>query len=139
MGTAAQGQPGPSDRQSLASSSARAASRASGATSIGPEPKETQAAESLQSRQDPATQVPLARILEPLRSYWGYDTLRAFATVNGIEAHGGSIDVAGVQAAGSMIYVQSGYSMFGELPGNVLLAFRLCEGDCADYPGGTAL
>ena len=70
---------------------------------------------------------------------WGYDTLRAFATVNGVEAHGGSIDVAGVQAAGSMIYVQSGYSVFGELPGNVLLAFRLCEGDCVDYPGGTAL
>ena len=59
---------------------------------------------------------------------WNYDTLRAFETINGVEAHGGSIDVAGVQAAGRMIYVQSGYSIFGQLPGNVLLAFRLCEG-----------
>jgi polyvinyl alcohol dehydrogenase (cytochrome) len=56
---------------------------------------------------------------------WGYDTLRGFDTVNGVEAHGGSIDVAGVQAADRMIYVQSGYSMFGQLPGNVLLAFSI--------------
>ena len=59
---------------------------------------------------------------------WNYDTLRTFETINGVEAHGGSIDVAGVQATGRMIYVQSGYSIFGQLPGNVLLAFRLCEG-----------
>ncbi len=61
---------------------------------------------------------------------WDFDTMRPFTTVNGVEAHGGSIDVAGVQAAGQMIYVQSGYSLFGQLPGNVLLAFRLCEVDC---------
>jgi polyvinyl alcohol dehydrogenase (cytochrome) len=61
------------------------------------------------------------------QALWGYDTLRSFETVNGVEAHGGSIDVAGVQAADRMIYVQSGYSMFGQLPGNVLLAFRLCD------------
>ena len=70
---------------------------------------------------------------------WSYDTRRAYKTVNDVDAHGGSIDVAGVQAADRMIYVQSGYSPFGELPGNVLLAFRLCDTDCADYEGGTAL
>ncbi len=62
---------------------------------------------------------------------WSYDTRRPFNTVNGVAAHGGSIDVAGVQAADAMIYVQSGYSPFGQLPGNALLAFRLCDGDCA--------
>ena len=56
---------------------------------------------------------------------WSYETARAFDTVNGVSAHGGSIDSAGVQAAGRMIYVQSGYALFGQLPGNALLAFDL--------------
>ena len=56
---------------------------------------------------------------------WEVGTARPFETVNGIEAHGGSIDVAGVQAVGRMLYVQSGYALFGELPGNALLAFRI--------------
>ena len=63
---------------------------------------------------------------------WSYDTLRPFETINGIEAHGGSIDVAGVQTAGDMLYVQSGYGTFGQLPGNALLAFRLCRSGCSD-------
>ena len=54
-----------------------------------------------------------------------FETARPFDTMNGVEAHGGSIDSAGVQVAGRMIYVQSGYSLFGQLPGNVLLAFEL--------------
>lgn len=56
---------------------------------------------------------------------WDFETARPFEAVNGVEAHGGSIDVAGVQAVGRMVYVQSGYGMFGQLPGNVLLAFEL--------------
>ena len=56
---------------------------------------------------------------------WQYQTARAFETVNGLPGHGGSIDNPGVQAAGDMLFVQSGYSMFGEMPGNVLLAFKL--------------
>ncbi len=56
---------------------------------------------------------------------WETQTAHGFETVNGVEAHGGSIDVAGIQAVGRMLYVQSGYAMFGQLPGNVLLAFRL--------------
>ena len=58
---------------------------------------------------------------------WQYETARAVETVNGIDGHGGSIDAAGVQAVGRMIYVQSGYSLFGQLPGNVLLAFELSD------------
>ena len=56
---------------------------------------------------------------------WEVDTARPFETINSVEAHGGSIDVAGVQAVGRMLYVQSGYGLFGELPGNVLVAFRI--------------
>ncbi len=56
---------------------------------------------------------------------WQAETRRAFDTVNGVPAHGGSIDVAGVLAVDDMLYVQSGYGQFGELPGNALLAYRL--------------
>lgn len=59
------------------------------------------------------------------RLLWQFDTNKAFATVNGVDARGGSMDSAGVIAAGNMIYVQSGYGSFGQLPGNVLLAFAI--------------
>jgi polyvinyl alcohol dehydrogenase (cytochrome) len=56
---------------------------------------------------------------------WRYDTMRPFDTVNGVPAHGGSIDSGGAIAVGTMLYIQSGYSAFRQLPGNVLLAFGL--------------
>jgi polyvinyl alcohol dehydrogenase (cytochrome) len=56
---------------------------------------------------------------------WEYDTSEAFEAVNGLSAHGGGIDNPGVQVAGDMLFVESGYSMFGAMPGNVLLAFKL--------------
>lgn len=56
---------------------------------------------------------------------WSYDTVRRFDTVNGVDAHGGAIDNPGIQVAGDMLFVQSGYALFGQMPGNVLLAFRL--------------
>ena len=59
---------------------------------------------------------------------WSYDTVRPFDTVNGVDAHGGAIDNPGIQVAGDMVFVQSGYALFGQMPGNVLLAFRLPEG-----------
>jgi len=37
----------------------------------------------------------------------------------------GSIDNATIVDAGDMLYVQSGYSMFGGMPGNVLIAYQL--------------
>jgi polyvinyl alcohol dehydrogenase (cytochrome) len=55
---------------------------------------------------------------------WSYDTIRRFQTVNGVEGHGGSIDSAPYVAANGTLFVVSGYSRFGETPGNVLLAFR---------------
>ena len=46
-------------------------------------------------------------------------------TINGVEGHGGSIDNATFVAIGNMLYVESGYSMFGGMPGNVLIAYQL--------------
>jgi polyvinyl alcohol dehydrogenase (cytochrome) len=55
---------------------------------------------------------------------WSYDTIRKFETVNGVPGNGGSIDSAPYVAANGTLFVVSGYSRFGETPGNVLLAFR---------------
>ena len=41
--------------------------------------------------------------------------------------HGGAIDVSGQVLANGWLYVQSGYSMFGQLPGNVLLAYKIAD------------
>jgi polyvinyl alcohol dehydrogenase (cytochrome) len=55
---------------------------------------------------------------------WKQETNRAFETVNGVTAKGGSIDSSGVVVAGGMVIVNSGYDKFGEIPGNVLLVYR---------------
>ena len=54
---------------------------------------------------------------------WDFDTRREFQTVNGVKAKGGSIDGPGAVVVGGMLLVNSGYSRFGGMPGNVLLAF----------------
>jgi polyvinyl alcohol dehydrogenase (cytochrome) len=54
---------------------------------------------------------------------WDFDTIRNYDTVNGVNANGGSLDGAGPVVAGGMVFVNSGYSRNGGLPGNVLLAF----------------
>jgi len=54
---------------------------------------------------------------------WDFDTVRDYATVNGVPASGGSLDGAGPVIADGMVYVNSGYPRFGGKPGNVLLAF----------------
>jgi polyvinyl alcohol dehydrogenase (cytochrome) len=54
---------------------------------------------------------------------WDFNTLRDFATVNGVAAHGGSLNGPGAVVVGGIVYVNSGYIRFGEAPGNVLLAF----------------
>jgi polyvinyl alcohol dehydrogenase (cytochrome) len=58
---------------------------------------------------------------------WKAETNRAFETVNGVEAKGGTIDSAGVVIAGGLVVVNSGYDKFGEIPGNVLLVYRRRE------------
>jgi polyvinyl alcohol dehydrogenase (cytochrome) len=58
------------------------------------------------------------------KAVWRSDTARAFETVNGVEARGGTINAAGPVVAGGMVFVPSGYSELGNgVRGNVLLAF----------------
>ena len=57
------------------------------------------------------------------RVVWDYDTVREFTTVNGIPGRGGAINGPGATVAGGMLFVNSGYAFFGQMPGNVLLAF----------------
>jgi len=58
---------------------------------------------------------------------WDVDTAKAYSTVNGVPATGGSLDGAGPVVVGGMLFVNSGYPRFGGMPGNVLLAFGLAE------------
>ncbi len=59
------------------------------------------------------------------RILWDVDTAMEYQTVNGVKAKGGSLDGPGAVVVGGMLYVNSGYGMFGEMPGNVLLAFSV--------------
>ena len=53
---------------------------------------------------------------------WDFDTARAFAAVNGVEAHGGQVNGWPVVAAHGAVYVVSGASTQAR-PGNALLVF----------------
>ena len=65
---------------------------------------------------------------------WEYATSRAYETVNGIAAHGGAIDNPGIVAVDNLVIVPSGYGMFGQMPGNVLLVFEIPDSPQADQP-----
>ncbi|MEE4349473.1 MAG: PQQ-binding-like beta-propeller repeat protein [Pacificimonas sp.] len=56
---------------------------------------------------------------------WETETARAFDSVNSVAAHGGAIDNSGPLVAGDMIFVPSGYSLFRQMPGNALIAYRV--------------
>jgi polyvinyl alcohol dehydrogenase (cytochrome) len=56
---------------------------------------------------------------------WKYQTATSFQTVNGVPAHGGSIESAGATVAAGMVFIGSGYGVVAETPGNVLLAFSV--------------
>ena len=59
------------------------------------------------------------------RILWDVDTKGEYHTVNGVTAHGGSIDGAGAVVVGGMLYVTSGSAFVGTIPGNVLLAYSI--------------
>lgn len=59
------------------------------------------------------------------RIVWDIDTAVQYQSVNGVKAKGGSLDGPGPTVVGGILYVNSGYGMFGETPGNVLLAFSV--------------
>lgn len=58
---------------------------------------------------------------------WRTETNIPFKAINGVEAHGGSIDSAGPVVAKDLLIVNSGYDKWGQIPGNVLLVFELTE------------
>lgn len=53
------------------------------------------------------------------------ETRRPFQGSNGVEGHGGAIDVGGAIVEGDQLFVVSGYGMFGQMPGNMLLVYGL--------------
>lgn len=89
------------------------------------------------SQQAPATSIPGVVFAGSLDGYiraydssdghivWDFDTDRSYKTVNGVAAHGGSINYAGPVIAGGIVYMTSGYSTNAGMPGNVLLAFSI--------------
>ncbi len=59
------------------------------------------------------------------RIIWDVDTKGDYRTVNGVVAHGGSINGPGAVVVGGMVYASSGYGIFGGMPGNVFLAYSV--------------
>ena len=53
----------------------------------------------------------------------GFQYGRDYTTVNGVKGKGGAIDGPGAVVVNGMVFVNSGYSRFGGISGNVLLAF----------------
>jgi polyvinyl alcohol dehydrogenase (cytochrome) len=58
---------------------------------------------------------------------WETDTKISVKGNNGVTARGGSMDGPGPVIAHGMILVNSGYQMFGGIPGNALFAFSLAD------------
>jgi polyvinyl alcohol dehydrogenase (cytochrome) len=55
---------------------------------------------------------------------WSYQTAKSYPDAVGVPGKGGSVDANAITAANGLLLVTSGYGQFGELPGNVLLAFK---------------
>ena len=53
------------------------------------------------------------------------DTNRPYTGSNGVEGHGGAIDVAGPVIDGGQLFLLSGYGVFGQMPGNMLLVYAV--------------
>ena len=56
---------------------------------------------------------------------WDFDTGGPCKTVNGVEAKGGSLDGGGAGDRRGMLFVNSGYVIWGGMRGNVLLALSV--------------
>ena len=55
---------------------------------------------------------------------WKIDSVQDYQTLNGVAGKGGSIDGASILGVNGLLISGSGYGMFGQTPGNVLLGFR---------------
>jgi polyvinyl alcohol dehydrogenase (cytochrome) len=51
------------------------------------------------------------------------ETNQPYQATNGVAGHGGAIDVGGVVVDGGQLFVLSGYGMFGQMPGDMLLVY----------------
>ena len=58
------------------------------------------------------------------KALWSYQTAKEFQATNGVKGKGGAIDSNSITAANGLLLVNSGYGMFGQAPGNMLLAFK---------------
>ena len=56
------------------------------------------------------------------------ETNRSFTASNGVEGHGGAIDVGGALVIGRQVIITSGYAFAGEMPGNMLLVYGIKAG-----------
>jgi len=54
-----------------------------------------------------------------------FDTGQVYKTVNGVKAHGGSMDDSGPVVVDGMLFVESGFGLSGGMAGNVLLGFSV--------------
>jgi polyvinyl alcohol dehydrogenase (cytochrome) len=69
------------------------------------------------------------------RIIWDLDTAVSFDTLDGGQAHGGSIGGgAGPVFRGDMMFVNSGYGIYFHMPGNVLLAFARPDSETSKTP-----
>jgi polyvinyl alcohol dehydrogenase (cytochrome) len=57
------------------------------------------------------------------RLIWEMNTARDYQTVNGVKAKGGAINGPGPTVSGGMVFMNSGYTILSNIPGNVMLAF----------------
>lgn len=56
---------------------------------------------------------------------WTFDTRKSFKSLNKVSANGGSIEADGALVHDGDLFITSGYDKWGEIPGNVLLKFRV--------------
>lgn len=56
---------------------------------------------------------------------WQDNTNRSYDGINGVTGHGGAIDSNGTIVSKGRVIIQSGYSMHGQMPGNMLLQYTL--------------
>ena len=56
---------------------------------------------------------------------WDYNADQEYASTNGVKTKGGSFDGPGPTIADGMLYVMSGYGLWGGMSGNALIAFSV--------------
>jgi polyvinyl alcohol dehydrogenase (cytochrome) len=64
---------------------------------------------------------------------WDFDTTTDFKTVNGVQAHGGSMSGSGPTVSDRMLFVTSGFDVTAGMPGNVVLAFEVANAASTSY------